>query len=80
MLAAGAAEGLARLEQAGEPFDLLILDCDMPEPDCFQLAEQIKQHPDLNACTIAPTDLRRSAGRCGTLPGIGGRGVPYPTV
>jgi PAS domain S-box-containing protein len=70
VLAAGVAEALARLEQASEPFDLLILDCDMPEPDCFQLAEQIKQHPALNGTPLLlliSGDQRGDAERCREL-------------
>jgi PAS domain S-box-containing protein len=52
VLAAGVAEAMARLKQASAPFDLLILDGDMPEPDCFQLAEQIKQHPALGGAPL----------------------------
>ena len=42
-----ALEILRREHQAGEPFDLAILDMQMPVMDGFMLAEAIKQDPDL---------------------------------
>jgi CheY-like chemotaxis protein len=43
---------LVRASQAGEPYDLVLLDCRMPGMDGFQLAEHIRNHPGLAAMTI----------------------------
>jgi two-component system sensor histidine kinase/response regulator len=48
--AAGAAAGLAMLQQAradGAPFGLLVVDCHMPDIDGFMLVEQVRQLPEL---------------------------------
>ncbi|MBM4083417.1 MAG: response regulator [Planctomycetes bacterium] len=54
-LAEGATSALAAMERAlkdGEPFPLVLLDAMMPETDGFELAERIKEHPDLAAATL----------------------------
>jgi CheY-like chemotaxis protein len=51
----GARAALAAMEQArnaGEPFTLVLTDGRMPGMDGFELAEQIKQHPELTEATI----------------------------
>ena len=51
----GARAALAAMEQArdaGEPFALVLTDGMMPEMDGFELAEQIRQHPELAGATI----------------------------
>ncbi|MDQ6700607.1 MAG: response regulator [Acidobacteriota bacterium] len=48
-------EGLAELvraQQAGTPYSLLLLDCRMPVMGGFELAEHIRNHPDLVGMTI----------------------------
>jgi signal transduction histidine kinase/DNA-binding response OmpR family regulator/HPt (histidine-containing phosphotransfer) domain-containing protein len=61
----GARAALVALEQArraGEPFALVLTDVQMPEMDGFDLAEQIKQHPELTKATIM---MLSSAGQPG---------------
>jgi len=51
----GARAALAAMErawEAGEPFVLVLTDGMMPEMDGFELAEQIRQHPELAGATI----------------------------
>jgi two-component system sensor histidine kinase/response regulator len=51
----GGPEALLALEDAkrrGEPFQLVLVDGQMPEMDGFMLAEQIKAHPGLATATI----------------------------
>jgi signal transduction histidine kinase/DNA-binding response OmpR family regulator len=59
--------------EAGKPFELLILDCHMPEMDGFMLAEKIRSNPALTAPAImmlTSGDLTGSAARCREL-GLG---------
>ncbi|MBN2125637.1 MAG: response regulator, partial [Deltaproteobacteria bacterium] len=47
--------GIAELQRAkavGEPYDLVLLDCRMPVMGGFEVAEQLKQNPDLIRVTI----------------------------
>jgi PAS domain S-box-containing protein len=48
---AGLAE-LARAASAGEPYDLVILDCMMPDMDGFDFAEQVRGDPRFSDTTI----------------------------
>jgi PAS domain S-box-containing protein len=43
---------LVRASQAGEPYDLVLLDCRMPGMDGFELAKHIQNHSGLAAMTI----------------------------
>jgi PAS domain S-box-containing protein len=61
----GARAALAAMErawEAGKPFALVLTDGMMPEMDGFELAEQIKQHPELAGATIM---MLSSAGHSG---------------
>jgi CheY-like chemotaxis protein len=67
------AAALAVLEQAARaksPFPLVLTDKMMPEMDGFQLAEQIKQHPNLAGATLmmlSSADRHGDAARCREL-------------
>jgi PAS domain S-box-containing protein len=69
----GAGAALAALRaavSAGRPFSLVLLDAMMPEVDGFQLAEQIKQHPELAAVPImmlSSSDRHGDSTRCRRL-------------
>ncbi|MGH9646921.1 MAG: response regulator, partial [Bryobacteraceae bacterium] len=43
---------LQKAKDAGRPFPLVLLDCQMPEIDGFTLAQQIQDHPELVRTTI----------------------------
>ncbi len=65
-----ALEEMHRRSAAGEPFEVVLLDCMMPEMDGFTVAEQIQRHPKLTGAAVImlsssgqPTD----AGRCREL-------------
>jgi len=64
---------LIALERAcfvGEPFPLVLLDCQMPEMDGFALAEQIKQKPEFAGAIImmlSSAGQRSDAARCREL-------------
>ncbi len=64
---------LVALQEAagsGEPFPLALLDAMMPEMDGFDLAEQIKQHPELARAAImmlSSAGQRGDAARCREL-------------
>ncbi len=64
---------LAAMQEAagsGEPFPLALLDAMMPEMDGFDLAEQIKQHPELARAAImmlSSAGQRGDAARCREL-------------
>jgi two-component system sensor histidine kinase/response regulator len=49
---AAALEEMRQRAATGEPFELVLLDCMMPEMDGFQLAEQIRGHPELAGATV----------------------------
>src|SRR4029077_8530557 len=54
-MAEGTNAALAMLRQAhaaGDPFPLVLTDCNMPERDGFELAEEIKRDPQLSGATI----------------------------
>jgi CheY-like chemotaxis protein/HPt (histidine-containing phosphotransfer) domain-containing protein len=59
------AEALAALgtaAESGEPFELMLLDCMMPEMDGFEVAEKVREDPNL---TDTSTLLLPSAGKSG---------------
>jgi two-component system sensor histidine kinase/response regulator len=64
---------LAAMEQAksnGEPFNLVLLDVNMPEMDGFAVAENIRQDPELVGVTImmlTSTSREADAARCREL-------------
>ena len=73
MKAAVAADGPAALlaleqaQEAGEPFQVMLTDSEMPEMDGFTLAENVKQHPKLGRSTIimlTSSGQRGDAARC----------------
>jgi len=72
-MASSGEEGLAALRRAasaGSPFPLVLLDAQMPEMDGFELAEQIKQNPQLAGATImmlTSAGQRGDAARCREL-------------
>ena len=67
------AEALQELQRAvadGEPYQLVLLDCMMPEMDGFELAQRIQEDPQLNTCTrmmISSTVRPGDAERCREL-------------
>ncbi|MBM7868154.1 response regulator [Heliobacterium gestii] len=51
----GGAEGIEEMKRAraqGEPYELVLLDCRMPEMDGFQVAETIQAEPELREATV----------------------------
>jgi PAS domain S-box-containing protein len=62
VLAAGADDALVILNQAKKPFDLIILDCHMPQLDGFSLAERIRQ---CLTCSGTPMLILASLGQRG---------------
>ena len=70
MLAAGVDEAIAELKRAKSPFDVVILDCHMPELDGFKLAEQITEHPSLRGAAmlmLTSVGQRGDSARCREL-------------
>jgi PAS domain S-box-containing protein len=64
--AAAALRSLELAQLRGEPYDLVLLDAQMPEVDGFMLAERIRAHKDLAGATVMmlssahqPIDARR---------------------
>jgi signal transduction histidine kinase/DNA-binding response OmpR family regulator len=47
-----ALERMLKAHQADRPYDLVLLDCRMPDQDGFAVAEEIKQHPELRNASI----------------------------
>ncbi len=71
---AAALDEMLRAAQSGTPFPLVLLDAVMPEMDGFELAENIKQRPELTASTVMMLSSAMPAGaaaRCNQL-GIAG--------
>ena len=61
---------LAGAAERGEPFDLLLLDCQMPEMDGFDVAVQIREHAEMDNLMImmvTSDDIIGSAARCRSL-------------
>jgi CheY-like chemotaxis protein len=72
-LAVGGVDALAwmvRARDAGEPFDVALLDVNMPDMDGFTLAERMREMPDLTRTPIlmlSSADYSDSVERCRTL-------------
>jgi PAS domain S-box-containing protein len=62
---------LARANEAGEPYGLVLLDCRMPGMDGFQVAEQIQSHPGLAAMTVLMLTSDNRAGDTARCRGLG---------
>jgi CheY-like chemotaxis protein/HPt (histidine-containing phosphotransfer) domain-containing protein len=65
-----AMQALDRAKTAGAPFQLVLLDAQMPEMDGFTLAENIKGNPDFAGATImmlSSSGQRGDAARCREL-------------
>ncbi len=65
-----ALEEMRQRAALGEPFELVLLDCMMPEMDGFELAEQIQRHPELAGATVmmlSSGGQHGDAGRCRDL-------------
>jgi PAS domain S-box-containing protein len=61
---------MARAQQAGEPYQLVLLDACMPSMDGFQLAEIIKNTPEYQSVKLlmlSSAGSRSDAGRCAKL-------------
>src|SRR2546422_7466031 len=68
--ARAALSALERARDASAPFALVLTDGRMPEMDGFELAEQIRQHPELARATImmlSSDGQRGDAARCREL-------------
>jgi signal transduction histidine kinase/DNA-binding response OmpR family regulator len=69
----GCGSGLTALEDAdrqGDPFQLVILDMNMPDRDGFAVIDEIRKRPGLTAATIlmlTSSDRAGDAGRCREL-------------
>jgi len=72
-LAAGGIEALARLDRAynaGEPFQVALVDVNMPEMDGLSLAERMRSHPHFGSAAIlmlSSSDHADAIERCRTL-------------
>ncbi|HEY3329068.1 MAG TPA: response regulator [Capsulimonadaceae bacterium] len=67
VLVESAAAALEAMRHAREPFPLVLLDGMMPEMDGFELADQIKQHPEFAKATLmmlSSGDRHDDAARC----------------
>ena len=65
-----ALEMMAEAGNSGEPFRLLLLDVNMPVMDGFELAEEIRKHPEYEEITIimlTSSGQRGDAARCRDL-------------
>jgi signal transduction histidine kinase/CheY-like chemotaxis protein len=65
--AAAAFTGMKKAHARGEPFQVVLLDCLMPETDGFGLAERIRQDPDLASTKlimVSSTGRASVASRC----------------
>ncbi|MBI2073720.1 MAG: response regulator [Gemmatimonadetes bacterium] len=72
--AAAALEAMHRAQQAGKPYDLVIIDAYMPEQDGFELAQTIRNRPQLAATRLmmlTSAGHRGDAQRCREL-GVAG--------
>jgi len=61
---------MVRASRAGEPYDLILLDCRMPGMDGFELAKHIQNHSSLAAMTIlmlTSEDRSGDIARCRSL-------------
>ncbi len=61
---------IEQAHQAGRPFRLALIDCQMPSMDGFELAEQIRRRPQLAGVMImmlSSVDQRESTARCQEL-------------
>ena len=74
-----AIDELDRAAEAGEPYQLVLLDCMMPDMDGFEVAKEVRKRTELDDCTLVmltsagrPDDIRLSKDlgieRCLTKP------------
>jgi PAS domain S-box-containing protein len=64
------AEALKSMRQAGAPFPLVLLDAMMPGMDGFELAQEIRHHPEMVGATVmmlTSADRQEDASRCRAL-------------
>ncbi len=62
-----ALDEMKRAADSADPFTLVLLDAMMPETDGFDLAEQIKQHPEMARATLlmlSSSDQHKDIARC----------------
>jgi len=65
-----ALEALEKARESGKPFDLVLLDFQMPDMDGFEVAERIQKRPELGATTVmmlSSVGQRGDAQRCRDL-------------